>query len=150
GCSSQVSRIVARRCAVEAEGVMSTSFISATEYYQGMPAVALGNAAIGEQPAFRPAFHFGRQPAVLKHVDNTSGRRRKILVLGVGEVWRKFCKWALDHRGTEYVVCDPAVWQDDPADKPEAKTAAQKRAIAGVNAAQCLRLAESDNVPAGI
>src|SRR5215470_10361866 len=129
---------------------MSTSFISAIEYYQGVPAVTLGGAHIGEQPASTPAFHFGQQPAVLKNVDHTASGRRKILVLGAGDVWRKFCKWALDHRGTEYFVSDPDVWQDDPADKPAAKTAAQKRALAGVDEAHCRRLAEGDTIPAGV
>ena len=127
---------------------MSTSFISAIEYYQGMPAVTLGKADIGEQPASTPAFHFGQQPAVLKNVDHTASGRRQILVLGAGDVWRKFCRWALEHRGTEYFVYDPAFWQDDAADKPDAKTAAQ--ALAGVDEAHCLRFAESDTIPAGI
>src|SRR5215831_6326060 len=130
------------------EAAMSTSFISAIEYYQGVPAVTLGKADIGEQPASTPAFHFGQQPAVLKNVDRTSGGRRQILVLGAGDVWRKFCRWALDHRGTEYFVYDPDLSQDAAADKPEAKTAAQ--ALAGVDEAHCLRSVERATIPAGI
>src|SRR5262249_50255046 len=127
---------------------MSTSFISAIEYYQAVPTVTLGKADIGEQPASTPAFHFGQQPAVLKNVDHTASGRRKILVLGAGEVWRKFCRWTLDHRGTEYFVYDPALWQDAAEDNPEDKPAAKARA--GVDEAHCLRSVESDDTPAGI
>jgi predicted dehydrogenase len=65
----------------------------------------LSDATIGLQPDSTPLFHFGLQPQAVKDIDS-QGKRRIIGIIGAGDVYKKFVRHALDHRGTERYIAD--------------------------------------------
>lgn len=87
--------------------MQSNGFITIKDYLGANAQPLLNNPGIGDQPASMPEFRFGKQPAGLKDVDVLEhGRRRRIGIIGAGDVYRKFVGWALDHRGTERFIYD--------------------------------------------
>ncbi len=122
---------------------MSTAFPSATEYLKrgGLPKV--GDATIGVQPSHQPPIDFGKQPEGFrnKDIDAVSGKRRRILVVGGGDVWNKFARAALEHRGAELFMYDPELLKGTPEEQ------AQKLAKAGIDAAHCVGADASGKFP---
>ena len=123
-------------------------FPTAMEYMTAGDLPRIGDATIdmSKQPAYEPPRDRGRQPVGFLNKDvKPDGTRRKILVVGAGDVWDRFARAPLEHRGSDVYIFDPALQPVKGLDSPDEtiREAAQQKESARQARMKALNLDEA-------